>query len=395
MKIGLITTMFEQEYKSVTYVELAKRYIERGHEVHVIGKREKNQLPYEKVNGIVMHRVNVPSFPGAETLLPIFAKKILQELDGYVDIFDLHDFHGFGLRKIIKKPYVVQIPSTLTESVDKLKSVPWRDSSFRSLISRYFFGPYVLVKAQSYACEGAKMIIAICENTKNRIVRDYKVNEEKITVIPAGVDINQFNPNNSGKIWRDKLSICDEKIILYVGVFTYLKGIDFMIHASKKVIDAHKNAIVVVLAGKGTKAEEERLYRIITSLGLENKVIFTGWVGYEDLPYLYAASDILVHPSLVEGTPLVILEAMATGKPVIATKVGGVPDMIADGVDGFIIEEKNAGQIAEKVLVLIEDEMLCKKFGENARKKIEEKFDWDLIAKRILNVYGEVIRNPE
>lgn len=389
MKIGLITTMFEQ-YKSVTYNELAKRYVEKGHEVHVIGKREKNQLYYEEKNGIMIHRVNIPSFPGSVTLFPIFAKKTLQKLDGYVDIFDLHDFHGFGLRKIIKKPYVVQMPSTLIESAEKLRSIALHDSSIRSLISRYVFLPIVMAKSQAYACKGAKVIIAICENTKKGIIDDYQVNEEKIKVIPAGVDINRFNPNNSGKTLRNELNIDDKKVILCMGKVTYLKGIHYLIKAFKRISGRYKN-VVLIIVGSGTEVKKYR--DLVVSYDLKERVVFTGRVNYNDVPFFHAASDIFVHPSLVEGTPIVILEAMATGKPVIATNVGGIPEMITDGVDGFIVEEKNVGQIAKKLSLLLGDEKVCKKIGKNARKKVEKKFNWDIIAERILDVYEGVSEN--
>ena len=391
MKIGIITSYFEDEYKTITYHELAKRYVRAGHETHVVNGVFTRNLPkYEIIDGIHIHRVKIPKLRLRSLWVTIYGKKILQEIDDCVDIFDVHDLHGWQLKKIIKKPYVVQVPSTYSEAWEKLKM----NSSFHfnSAYILSFVGSLILPKVQKSISKNSNKVIAICENTKDWLVKDYDITEEKITVIPAGIDVNRFNPSNDGKRWRKKLNITDKKVVLCMAKLTYLKGIHYLIEAFKKISDQYKDTMLII-AGSGNKAEEKRLRNLVVSLAIKDKVIFTGWVNYSDAPYLHAASDVFVHPSLLEGTPLVILEAMATGKPVIATNIAGVPDMITDGIDGFLVEEKNVGQIVEKLSVLLDDEVLCRKIGENARKKVEEKFSWDTIAEQILGVYGEVIRD--
>ena len=393
MKIGIITSYFEDEYKTITYHELAKRYIRKGHEVHVINGVFTRNLPqHEVVDGIYIHRVKIPKLRLQSLWVTIYGKKILQEVDDYVDIFDVHDLHGWKLKKIIKKPYVVQVPSTYSEAWEKFKINAI--GRFNSAYILSFIGSLILPKIQKSISKNSDKVIAICDNTKDRLINDYGVPEEKITIIPAGVDINRFNPNNDGKTLRNKLNIDDKKVILCVAKLGYLKGIYYLIEAFRKIADQYKDTILVI-AGSGNKTEERRLRNLVASLNLRDKVIFTGWVNYDDVPYLYAASDVFVHPSLLEGTPLVILEAMATGKPVIATGIAGVPDMITDGIDGFLVEEKNVEQIVEKLSVLLEDEGLCKKIGRNARKKVEEKFSWDMIAEQILEVYEKVLRRSK
>lgn len=387
MKIGIITSYFEGVPKTITYHELAKRYVRAGHEVHVVnGVFTKNLPKYEIVDGIHMHRVKIPNFKLQSLWVTIYGKKLLQEVDDCVDIFDVHDLHGWKLKKIIKKPYVVQVPSTYSEAWLKISS----SFHFNSAYILSFIGSLILPKIQKSICRNSNKVIAICDNTKDRLINDYGIPEEKITVIPAGIDINCFNPNNNGKLWRKKLNIDDDmKVVLCMAVLSPLKGIHYLIEAFRKISDQYKDATIII-AGSGNKREERRLRKLVASLDIEDRVIFTGWVNSDDVPYLHAAADIFVHPSLLEGTPLVILEAMATGKPVIATEIAGVPDMITDGVDGFLVEERNVEQIAKKLSVL-EDEILCKKIGQNARKKAEEKFSWDMIAEQILDVYEGVL----
>ena len=394
MKIGIITSYFDVEYKTITYHELAKRYVRMGHEVHVVNGVFTRNLPkHEVVDGIHIHRVKIQKLPLVRPLLvTTYGKKILQEVDGYVDVFDIHDLHGWMLKKIIKRPYVVQVPSTYSEAWEKLKMSS--SFQFNSTYISSFMGSIFLQKLQKGVCKNSNKVIAICKNTKDRLIKDYGITEEKITVIPAGIDINRFILNNDGKQWRKKLKIDDKKVILCMAKLGYLKGFHYLIEAFKKISDEYKDTMLVIV-GSGDKSEEKRLHDLVASLDLKDKVIFTGWVSYSEAPYLHAAADIFVHPSLWEGTPLVILEAMATGKPVIATDIAGVPDMITDGVDGFLVEEKNVEQIAEKLSVLLEDEVLCKEIGENARKKVVEKFSWDMIAEQILDVYEEVLRRSK
>lgn len=391
MKIGIITSYFEDEYKTITYHELAKRYIRKGHEVHVINGVFTRNLPqHEVVDGIYIHRVKIPKLRLRSLLVTIYGKKILQEVDDCVDVFDVHDLHGWLLKKIIKKPYIVQVPSTYSEAWEKLKMSS--SFHFNSAYILSFVGSLILPKVQKSISVNSDKVIAICDNTKDWLIKDYGITEEKITVIHAGIDINCFNPSNDGKRWRKKLNIDDKKVVLCMAKLVYLKGFHYLIEAFKKIADEYKDTMLVI-AGSGDKSEERRLHDLVVSLGIKDKVIFAGWINYNDVPYLHAAADIFVHPSLLEGTPLVILEAMATGKPVIATDIAGVPEMITDGVDGFLVEEKNVEQIVEKLSVLLEDEVLCKETGQNARKKVEEKFNWDMIAERILDVYEEVIQD--
>jgi glycosyltransferase involved in cell wall biosynthesis len=117
---------------------------------------------------------------------------------------------------------------------------------------------------------------------------------------------------------------------------------------------------------------------------------FTGFVPYEDLKALYSACDVFVLPSFEEGQGVVLLEAMASGKPLIGSNVGGIPMQIKDGWNGFLVEPGNEKQLAEKIGYLIENEEERAMMGKNSRKLAKEEFDWEKIAEKYLRVYESI-----
>ena len=129
------------------------------------------------------------------------------------------------------------------------------------------------------------------------------------------------------------------------------------------------------------------LQDLINKYDLQQNVRLIGYVPFNKLAKLYAACQIFVLPTLAEATPAVVKEAMACGKPVIATKVGGIPLLIKDGQTGFLVDPADEKQIAEKIAYLIDEPTERERIGTLARKFIEEEFAWDKILKKFMQVY--------
>jgi len=125
---------------------------------------------------------------------------------------------------------------------------------------------------------------------------------------------------------------------------------------------------------------------------LERSILFTGSLPLEGVRMLYAASDIFVLPSLAEGDPLVVVEAMASGKPIIGTKVGGIPHKVRDGWNGFLIDPGDEQQLADKIKYLIDNPEERKMMGANSRRYAEEEFDWRKVAELMVMVYQSIIQ---
>jgi glycosyltransferase involved in cell wall biosynthesis len=150
--------------------------------------------------------------------------------------------------------------------------------------------------------------------------------------------------------------------------------------------------IVFVIGGEGSLRQYYE--QLAIKLGVGKNVIFTGKISPNDVPLYYAISNIVVVPSLQEAFGLVVAEAMACGKPVIGTRVGGIPDQIIDGYNGFLVEPRNPMQIAEKILWLIEHPDEAKQMGMNGRKIVEEKFNIEKRIEKIISLYEGLLARP-
>jgi glycosyltransferase involved in cell wall biosynthesis len=209
--------------------------------------------------------------------------------------------------------------------------------------------------------------------------------------IPNGVDIVRFNPDVSSDEIKKRHNLRDEKVILFVGALDkahQFKGVEILIKAFSKL--KYKKAILMIVGEGGLKDYYQNFAK---GIGVSKKIIFTGRVSDQDLQKYYALSDLLVLPSTTRGEifGLVLIEAMACGKPVIATNLPGVRTVVDNRKNGFLVEPNNEKDLANKLEYLLENENVAKKFGKEGRKKVEERYSWERIGKKLESVYYEVV----
>jgi len=243
----------------------------------------------------------------------------------------------------------------------------------------------IILAIDKYVLEkGSKKIISVSEGVKREILENYQVPEEKIEVIPNGVDLEEFKPDveKREKI-RMKYGVDENDVVLMFSGYEFKrKGLRYIIEALPGV----KENVRLMVVGRDNP---RRYQELASKLGVHDRIVFTGFV--PEIADYYTASDIFVFPTAYEAFSLATLEAVASGLPILATKVNGTEELIEDGYNGFFIK-KDPKDIAEKVNLLVEDENLRKQMGKNARKTAE-KYSWDEIAKRTLKVYEGVAKN--
>jgi glycosyltransferase involved in cell wall biosynthesis len=177
--------------------------------------------------------------------------------------------------------------------------------------------------------------------------------------------------------------------LLFVGRLEKVKGVDFLIQALPRIISAFPQTTLTIIGDGSHKAA---LVDLAKSYRLERYIHFTGWVENKELDVYYQKASMVLVPSIfVEAFGIVILEAMSAGKPVIGTRVGGIPEIIEDGVNGYLVEPKNSEQIAEKVIHLFQEEEILQALGRNARKRAEE-FSIEQHAEMLGHLYNELLR---
>jgi len=213
----------------------------------------------------------------------------------------------------------------------------------------------------------------------------------KVTVIPNGVDTHRFNPKVSGGDITAKLGLEGCKVVLFVGALTKwhrYKGLDVLLRAFSLIDDSRFRLVVV---GDGILMSEYK--QMATALFISDRVIFAGDVPDFDLPKYYACSDLLVLPSKdrSEGFGLTLLEANASGKPVIGTSVGGILSVIRDGFNGILVPPNDPETLACKLKELLcgPDRRLIE-MGMNGRM-FAKNLDWSVVAERTEKVYESVL----
>lgn len=238
----------------------------------------------------------------------------------------------------------------------------------------------------------ADLLIANSRKTKEFLIAG-GVPQDKIRLIYNGIDINKFDPERFNRtVCKEKLGIAkNQKVITTIGQIYPRKGISFLIKACKRLAFAESHAelkVKLLIVGSDPTPNERNLTflkSLISRLNLEEKVEFLGY--REDIPDILAATDVFVLPSLEEPFGRVLIEAMAMKVPVVATNVGGIPEIVEDGKSGFLVPPKDPKALAEKLLVLLKDDKMREEFGIQGRKIVEEKFTLEKHIKEIEKIY--------
>jgi D-inositol-3-phosphate glycosyltransferase len=244
------------------------------------------------------------------------------------------------------------------------------------------------IDSESLIIRGADRVICATEIERAAIGRLYAADADKITVIPLGVDVERFRP--AGKdIARAALGLEDERVILFVGRIEPLKGVDILINAAA-IIESDVDCTVLIVGGdSSSKAQVEKLRSLAREKGIEHRVAFVGAVDHEKLPLYYNAADVCVVPSHYESFGLVAIEAMASGVPVVASRVGGLTDTVKHGETGYLIPWLCPEPFAERIELLLENEPLRRNLGEAAREAVG-RYRWENVAGAVLAVYNEL-----
>lgn len=237
------------------------------------------------------------------------------------------------------------------------------------------------------ALRKARRIIPNSYYTKDWMLKIVGENYRKqLRTIPGGVEINKFHKVNTNDIDK-QYNLKGKKLVVFAGKLTPYKGVKYLVGAAKRI-----DGEIFILGGG---SQRKYLEEMVKNKGITN-VRFLGHLGNNTsfLIKLYSRADVFVAPSTWdEPLGLVILEAMACETPVVVTRKGGIPLAVKDGKNGLFIKSKSSKDIAEKVNYLLKNDKLRFNMGKRARKIAEEKFDWDIIADKFINIYQK-FSNP-
>lgn len=246
-----------------------------------------------------------------------------------------------------------------------------------SLIGRDMPGPGIPPLWASYARFVARSLrekIFISKYSRGVLLGSHS---EEGRIVPFGVDLEKFHPATDGRPLRGKLKIPEgSKVLFALQRLDPWKRVDVVVKAMNIVLG--KMDAYLVIGGKG--AEQAPLMRLVRDRGLSSRVVFTGYIKESDLPFYYAMSDLFIFHSTYETFGLVLLQAMASGKPVVSVRSTAIPELIDHRRTGVLVEPLNPNDLAQAAIALLKDEAAMTSFSAEARKRAVEEYSWQRVA---------------
>ena len=250
--------------------------------------------------------------------------------------------------------------------------------------------PELRIAAEKQLVKNCHRILAPTDREKDNLIRYYGVCGENIGVVPCGVNLDLFNPQNKQATRKQLGFDPGDIILLYVGRFEPLKGIDGLLEAIS-YLKHYQRLRLVLIGGDGNEApESQRLKQKVADLGIEDKVLFAGRVDQRDLPPYYSSADALVISSHYESFGLVGLEALACGRPVVSTPVGGMETLINQSQAGYVISNTLPQSLATGIQSIIANPNLPR--ADEIRKSVL-KYSWSNVATAMLKEYETAIEH--
>jgi glycosyltransferase involved in cell wall biosynthesis/CelD/BcsL family acetyltransferase involved in cellulose biosynthesis len=286
---------------------------------------------------------------------------------GHVDVLHAHKFGsnvwGTALGRLARVPAVVAHEHTWS-----FEGQPLRRLVDRELVAR-----------------GSDVFIAVSNEDQRRMVEVERIDPSNLMVLPNGIPARAAS--GSAGALRDELGLApDDPLIGTVAVLRPQKALDVLVRAARKLVDEFPR-LHVAIAGEGP--ERERLEPLIAELGLGEHVHLLGM--RTDVPDVLAGLDVAVSSSAFEGSPLAILEYMQAGLPVVATRVGGVPDIVANEETGVLVEPGDADALAAAIAGLLRDPDKAAAMGRGGRERQQHEFDLDLMVRRLEGIYERLL----
>ena len=290
------------------------------------------------------------------------AKRIA--LEENFDIIHCHDWMtfkaGINAKRLKNKPLIVHIHSTEF------------DRTGGSCINQYVYD------TEKEGMEAADAVIAVSNFTKNKILRHYGINPDKVHVVHNAVELKDCDGNENFEIKRY------DKIVLFLGRITLQKGPDYFLYAAKKALE-YEPDIKFIIAGSGDM--EPFIIEKAAELGIADKVLFAGFLQGEDVDRAYKMADLYVMPSVSEPFGITALEAMRNGTPILISKQSGVSEVIQHCLTA---DFWNIDDIADKIIAALRYKALHQSLKEHGSLEVR-KFNWDEPAGKCINIYNELL----
>lgn len=364
--------------------ELSRALVKNGNKVTVITLNRWNE---DLIYNHNIEGINIISFLNKEKILgkaisslfiTVMITFVLLSNKKKIDIIHWHSFKGIGL-----------LVMSILKFFSKMKNVWTNHTSY--YLEKYDSGN---IKGLNKILKIPDWIIAPSKELQIKSWKDVNFKKEKVSYIFNGVDIDKFFPKTKNhKLFEEFCSSNDYKIILCTRRLENKNGVRFLVQAMPQILETIPKLKLLVAGdyqGPSIRSDAELIFRFVKDSRLEDNVVFLGNIANDELIEYYSIADITVLPSLMEAVSISGLESIATGTPIVGSKVGGIPEIIIDEFNGLLTEPENSADIAEKIIDIFNKYDLDV-MKLNARNVAVDKFSWNNLSKQVVDVYKEVI----
>jgi 1,2-diacylglycerol 3-alpha-glucosyltransferase len=378
LNIGIFTDVYKPVVNGVvTSIEnLYKTLLVLNHKIYIFapeysGYRDDDENIYRFKSVSLSSRVNYPlGIP--------YSRKIFKTINS-LNLDIIHCHHPFLIGRVgqyfARKLKIPLVATLHTQYEEYVHYVPF---------NKYLVQKIALLALKDFSNK-CDLLIIPAESRKKQL-RNYGISSS-IKVIPNSIELKKFS-NLNGKKVRDKYCISpEENLLLFVGRIAREKNIDFLLDCFKEVCKEYSN-VKLLLVGDGP--ESYRLGHMVKQSDFAQRIIFTGEIPYKDIGDYYGAADLFVSTSMTEVHPVVLLEAMASGLPVVAVKSVGYSDTIRHEIDGLLCDE-NVKEFSKSVLFLLNDISARKLMGQRAEERVKD-FSLDIITEEIIEAYLSLLK---
>ena len=365
--------------------QISKELVRRGHEVVVYTSNAKShfsRLPLkstEIIDGVEVHyfRILTSRVVGRLFITPQLVLQARKELDSF-DVIHLHEYRTFQNIVVCLfaekkcKPCILQVHGALPVLMNRQ-------------ITKKLFDKIL----GNRLLKSMKKMIALTESEQNQYEL-IGISKKDIEIIPNGIDVSKYQELPSRNNFRRKHGIpSNTRIILYLGRLHHYKGIDILIESFSH-LKTRRNDIVLVIVGPDHGALNE-LKEQCFGLGISDSVIFTGPLFNVEKSEVFVDADVFVLPSLYEAFPMVLLEAFAFSKPVIASGIDSIARIIEHRKNGLLFKPSDALALEQSIQLLLKNQSLAHNLGANARKKLEEEYTIAQVVDRMEKLYRNCV----
>lgn len=400
MAVCILTSSYPRfagDYAGVFVAELSQELVRRGVEVVVLAPRAPGLRAFEISNGVRIYRFSY-FWPRRWELLA-YGQGIPWNLRRNRLLYLLLPFFFVGqvkaLRRLMRQEKIRLVNAHWMVMQGLTAAWVRRREDLRFVLTVHSAGLQALVRfplgriVADWVVRSADHIFCV-SSAHGHLLQNLLGRKVPVEILPMGVDLGRFDISQwPQRVARRRFGIGEGKVVLFLGRLEEVKGVRLLIEAMR-TLDFRSEGASLYIAGDGR--ERSSLEGLVTQYKLEKGIHFLGTVSREEVPPLLAACDVVCVPSIVqrdgvvEGMPVVVLEALAMGKAVIASQVGGIPDIVQDGVNGFLVEPGDPHALAAKIRAVLDLGNAMAPVLEAARRTAE-KFSWEAVAQRYASAF--------